>query len=182
MAETLPLIFNHQCIYLQGDTEDTDERTSSRSSKNRKSAVVPKFIILHYSPFKAVWDWIILLVVLYTAVFTPYVAAFLINEDETRNKLNKDSGTRDAQIKKADPLILIDLIVDVLFGADIIINFRTTFVHDGEVVSNARKIAVNYVKGWFVIDAVAAIPFDLLLFGSGSSDTLTITGESYYIF
>ncbi|CAD5113617.1 DgyrCDS2780 [Dimorphilus gyrociliatus] len=163
---------------LAGDTDEMDDRrtNSTRISKNRKAAVVPKFIILHYSPFKAVWDWIILLVVLYTAVFTPYVAAFLINEDETRNKLNKDSGTRDAQIKKADPLVLIDLIVDVLFGADIIINFRTTFVQDGEVVSNARKIAVNYVKGWFVIDAVAAIPFDLLLFGSGSSDTMTITG------
>ncbi len=50
---------------------------------------VPKFIILHYSPFKAVWDWIILLLVLYTAVFTPYVAAFLLNEDETRAKLNQ---------------------------------------------------------------------------------------------
>jgi hypothetical protein len=36
--------------------------------------------VLHYSPFKAVWDWIILLLVIYTAVFTPYVAAFLLRE------------------------------------------------------------------------------------------------------
>ena len=43
---------------------------------------LPKFIILHYSPFKAVWDWVILLLVLYTAVFTPYTAAFLLNEDK----------------------------------------------------------------------------------------------------
>lgn len=41
---------------------------------------VPKFTILHYSPFKAVWDWIVLLLVLYTAVFTPYIVAFLVNE------------------------------------------------------------------------------------------------------
>ena len=41
---------------------------------------VPKCTILHYSPFKAVWDWIILLLVLYTAVFTPYIVAFLVNE------------------------------------------------------------------------------------------------------
>ena len=34
--------------------------------------------ILHYSPFKAVWDWLILLLVIYTAVFTPYSAAFLL--------------------------------------------------------------------------------------------------------
>lgn len=36
--------------------------------------------IVHYSPFKAVWDWIILLLVIYTAIFTPYVAAFLLRE------------------------------------------------------------------------------------------------------
>ena len=134
--------------------------------------IVPKFIILHYSPFKAVWDWIILLLVLYTAVFTPYVAAFLLNEDETRNELNQDSSTRlqNAETNQPDPLVIIDLIVDVMFIADILINFRTTFLHNGEVVADPQKIAVNYVKGWFLIDAVAAIPFDLLLFGTGTSD------------
>ena len=29
---------------------------------------------------QAVWDWIILLLVMYTAIFTPYAAAFLIDE------------------------------------------------------------------------------------------------------
>ena len=37
-------------------------------------------ILLLFSPFKAVWDWIILLLVIYTAIFTPYVAAFLLRE------------------------------------------------------------------------------------------------------
>lgn len=41
---------------------------------------VPPLIVPHYSPFKAVWDWIILLLVLYTAIVTPYVAAFLLVE------------------------------------------------------------------------------------------------------
>jgi len=47
---------------------------------------------------------------------------------------------------------------------------RTTFVQGGEVVSNSKRIAIHYLKGWFTIDAIAAIPFDLLLFGSGDSD------------
>lgn len=42
--------------------------------------------ILHYSPFKAVWDWLILILVIYTAIFTPYVAAFLLNEQDRRGK------------------------------------------------------------------------------------------------
>ena len=47
---------------------------------------------------------------------------------------------------------------------DIVINFRTTYVnHNDEVVSHPAKIALHYLRGWFIIDVVAAIPFDLLL-------------------
>ena len=154
------------------DEDHSPNRVAMESVLPPGLRIVPKFIILHYSPFKAVWDWIILLLVLYTAVFTPYVAAFLLNEDETRNELNQDSSTRlrNAETNQPDPLVIIDLIVDVMFIADILINFRTTFLHSGEVVADPQKIAVNYVKGWFLIDAVAAIPFDLLLFGTGTSD------------
>ena len=53
---------------------------------------VNRWTILHYSPFKAVWDWIILLLVIYTAIVTPYVAAFLLNEEERRAKLNQVLG------------------------------------------------------------------------------------------
>lgn len=49
------------------------------------------------------------------------------------------------------------------FFADIILNFRTTYVsRKGEVVSNSKSIAVNYLKGWFFVDLVAALPFDFL--------------------
>ena len=162
----------------EGDGEDEGATTGLTEEEIRGARIssVPKLIILHYSPFKAVWDWIILLLVLYTAVFTPYVAAFLLNEDETRAKLNSDAATRlrNAETKTTDPIVLIDLIVDVMFIADILINFRTTYLQSGEVVGDPQKIAINYVKGWFLIDAVAAIPFDLLLFGSGTSDVSSI--------
>lgn len=154
------------------DTVEEAEKVVTQKSHR----TVPKFIILHYSPFKAVWDWIILLLVLYTAVFTPYVAAFLLNEGERRAEQNKDIDTRNknAERNQTDPLYIIDLIVDIMFIADILINFRTTFVHSGEVISDPQKIATNYVKGWFLIDSVAAIPFDLLLFGTGSSEVSVV--------
>lgn len=74
---------------------------------------------------------------------------------------------------------------------DILINFRTTFVNGQDevclsffyfnsifnnehcyfllklkVVSHPGRIAVHYLSGWFLIDLVAAIPFDLLLVNS----------------
>jgi len=51
-------------------------------------------------------------------------------------------------------------------------------VHNGEVVSEPRKIAFNYIKSWFLIDAAAAIPFDLLLYGTGSSDVTTLLSRT----
>lgn len=139
-----------------------------------------KFLILHYSPFKAVWDWIVLFLVLYTAVFTPYFVAFILNEDEAKMRLHRDSATRlqHAETIKTDPLVIIDLIVDLMFIADILINFRTTYLHSGEVVMDPQKIAVNYIKGWFIIDCMAALPFDLLLFGSGNSDVSSFNHSS----
>ena len=58
-----------------------------------------------------------------------------------------------------------------MFIIDIVINFRTTYISENdEVVSQPSKIAVHYFRGWFIIDLVAAIPFDLLLFGSDTDE------------
>ncbi|XP_035525500.1 potassium voltage-gated channel subfamily H member 6 [Morone saxatilis] len=121
------------------------------------------WILLHYSPFKAFWDWIILLLVLYTAVFTPYSAAFLL--DEHRDLRQRGCGYT------CNPLNVADLMVDVLFIVDIVINLRTTYVdQNDEVVTQPSRIAKHYIKGWFPIDLFAAIPFDLLIFRSGSDE------------
>uniref|UniRef100_A0A8C3LYI3 Potassium voltage-gated channel subfamily H member 2 n=1 Tax=Chrysolophus pictus TaxID=9089 RepID=A0A8C3LYI3_CHRPC len=130
---------------------------------------IHKWTILHYSPFKAVWDWLILLLVIYTAIFTPYSAAFLLNDQEEAQRHNCGYS--------CSPLNVVDLIVDIMFIIDILINFRTTYVNSNEeVVSHPAKIAIHYFKGWFLIDMVAAIPFDLLIFGSGSEETTTLIG------
>ena len=67
-----------------------------------QSPRIHKWIILHYSPFKAVWDWIILLLVIYTAIFTPYVATFLLNEQEVARQNNQNQYD--------SPIVIIDLI------------------------------------------------------------------------
>ena len=56
-----------------------------------QSLNVHHFTILHYSPFKAVWDWLVLILVLYTAIITPYVAAFLLNDEDRQRKVRRTS-------------------------------------------------------------------------------------------
>uniref|UniRef100_A0A8D3D2Z1 Voltage-gated inwardly rectifying potassium channel KCNH2 n=1 Tax=Scophthalmus maximus TaxID=52904 RepID=A0A8D3D2Z1_SCOMX len=130
---------------------------------------IHKWTILHYSPFKAVWDWLILLLVIYTAIFTPYSATFLLSDQE--------EAAMQTCGYSCSPLNVVDLIVDIMFIVDIVINFRTTYVNSNdEVVSQSSRIAVHYFKGWFLIDMVAAIPFDLLIYRSGEEATTTLIG------
>jgi hypothetical protein len=123
--------------------------------------------------------------VVYTAIFTPFTVAFLLNEDEKRAKLNQHASTRIFKNKSgqsgADPFVIIDLIVDLMFLLDIFISFRTTFVSkEGEAVYDPMVIAKNYLKGWFVIDAFSAMPYDLILFGSGNIDVNNLSFSNIY--
>ncbi|XP_006029120.1 potassium voltage-gated channel subfamily H member 8 [Alligator sinensis] len=106
-----------------------------------------KFILLHYSTFKAGWDWLILLATFYVAVTVPYNVCFIGNDDL--------STTRSTTVS--------DIAVEILFIIDIILNFRTSYVSkSGQVIFEARSICIHYVTTWFIIDLIAALPFDLL--------------------
>ena len=51
-----------------------------------------------------------------------------------------------------------------MFVIDIFINFMTTYVStNDEVITDKKRIAIHYFKGWFIIDLLAAIPFDILV-------------------
>ncbi|TNN07019.1 Potassium voltage-gated channel subfamily H member 6 [Schistosoma japonicum] len=190
-----------------------------------------KFTLKHYSVFKAVWDWIILALIIYTAIFTPYVTVFLMNTGNKYAKLissgNVTTATATTEIpvditrtqnksstnNNSEPnvdhtsqspihsssstashsssslssssttqgtsalLSTVDILVDVMFIIDILINFRTTYVNkNDEVVSHPKRIAAHYIKGWFIIDLVAAIPFDLLFFRTAGDQPTALTG------
>jgi len=50
--------------------------------------------------------------------------------------------------------------IDFIFIVDIVLNFNTTFQNEntGREVSNRKKIAMNYIKGMFIVDFLAVIP------------------------
>ncbi|KAI9526877.1 hypothetical protein NQZ68_035150 [Dissostichus eleginoides] len=105
-----------------------------------------KFILLHYSTFKAAWDWLILLATFYVAVTVPYNVCFIGDDDDL---------TRSTTVS--------DIAVEILFIIDIVCNFRTSYVSkSGQVIFDARQICIHYLTTWFIIDLVAALPFDLL--------------------
>uniref|UniRef100_A0A3P8U5L9 Voltage-gated delayed rectifier potassium channel KCNH4 n=1 Tax=Amphiprion percula TaxID=161767 RepID=A0A3P8U5L9_AMPPE len=112
-----------------------------------------RFILLHYGTFKAGWDWLILLATFYVAVTVPYNVCFTVGG-------GRDEGSSSAP---RSPPSVSDILVEILFILDILLNFRTTFVStSGQVVYDARSICVHYVTTWLFVDLIAALPFDLL--------------------
>ncbi|XP_074594777.1 potassium voltage-gated channel seizure isoform X1 [Brevipalpus obovatus] len=185
--------------YKYDKTEFVDTNTGTRVREpvqrvnNRPLA---RWTVLHYSPFKAIWDWIILILVIYTAIFTPYYAAFVLQSntrivpidpnEEMRSPFHEHANFSVIETKnlasRYDVLFIIDIIVDVTFIIDIVINFRTTYVNHSdednnereEVVYHPSKIAIHYLRGWFIIDLVAALPFDLIFIEADIDDATTL--------
>ena len=55
---------------------------------------------------------------------------------------------------------VFSLVSDFFFLIDIIVQFRTTYFSvEGEEVRDWKKIAIRYLKGMFIIDLVATIPW-----------------------
>ena len=84
-------------------------------------------IILPTSTFRARWDWWIILLVVYNAVSIPLEIGF-------------EYATHPAQFA-------VDVVVDLFFISDIIINFRTAYhKDDGELQLDTRAIALSYAR------------------------------------
>lgn len=68
-------------------------------------------------------------------------------------------------------MVYVDWIIDIIFIMDLFINFITAYEkRDGLQETRIKKIAINYIRGWFIIDFLACIPVQLIepLLVSGS--------------
>ena len=58
---------------------------------------------------------------------------------------------------------VIGLMIDGFFITDMFINFVSAYEDDDKNIEfRMHKIAINYLKGWFLIDIVSNIPFQLM--------------------
>ena len=58
---------------------------------------------------------------------------------------------------------IVNTAMDCFFFVDIILNFCTGYWDDGHLEMDGRKIANHYIRGWFFLDVVATVPFDVIL-------------------
>ena len=60
--------------------------------------------------------------------------------------------------------IIFDYVILILNAIYIVLNFFHSYLDKktGEVVTNTKKIAINYLKGWFFIDFISSFPFEFI--------------------
>lgn len=98
------------------------------------------------------WDGLIFTLVMYTIIIIPLQIGF--------------------RPPQTTSWIAQELVVSSLFALDVLYNFCTAYVNDKlNLVTNRAKIAREYLRGWFIIDLVASVPFDLLALASDLSNS-----------
>ena len=119
---------------------------NSSSKSTEEIAVKPSgWVISEESVFKRWWDIWILINVLFIAIVTPFRLAFDENDSVTWKVINWFT----------DCFFLIDLVLSF---------FESYYDEENNIhVTSLKKIAKNYLKGWFTIDFISIIPFESIL-------------------
>ncbi|CAG9320946.1 unnamed protein product [Blepharisma stoltei] len=105
---------------------------------------LPKGIIHPGSKCKACWDIFVGIILLYTAITTPFVLAFVTTSD-------------------FDFWFWMDFFIDLSFLSDTIVQLNTAFYSkEGKLMYTRKQIFWNYLKGWLIIDVLASIPLGMI--------------------
>ena len=136
----------HRKLFKREKICDTD--TEDEESENEKE--IP-WIILPDNPYKKMWDLLIAILILYSAIITPYEIAF--------SDTNKSSW--------------FEILIDILLAIDIVLTFFSAYTDEEEnLVKNHKKIIKKYLKSWFIIDIISVLPLNNV-FKSGKYSGLT---------
>lgn len=57
----------------------------------------------------------------------------------------------------------LDILFSLFFGLDLLIHFRSSVYINNYLVSSPHQVAVNYMKGWFLVDFIAMLPVSYLV-------------------
>ena len=108
-------------------------------------------LVIHpMSRARNMWDSLIMLLTIYIVIVLPVRLAFFWDDTSQINGW-----------------IIADIIIDCTFLFDILLNFNTGAVDETNriIIMDRRRFIPHYLKNWFAIDFVSAIPLDIILLG-----------------
>jgi hypothetical protein len=112
---------------------------------------------------RLMWDLFVLCLVLFCAFWVPFKAAF------------------GGKLPNGNDMMSWEWLIDICFYIDIVLKFFTGVDKGYEVVMDRKQIAIDYVwpgkPGWFIVDLVATVEWDLIVeaikgsHGDGDTET-----------
>jgi hypothetical protein len=98
-----------------------------------------KFTIFPESAFKTYWDMIGFAFIVIQSIMIPFNLCFSVNPTGFMG--------------------FLEYLIDCFFIVDMIINFNCGFYKKGVLIMTRKEIMINYLKTWFVLDALATFPY-----------------------
>ncbi|CAJ1381076.1 unnamed protein product [Effrenium voratum] len=130
--------------FAKAIVKHSEAGTLTLSMEERKKKV---YMLSFRSAVRLSWDMFLTCLLVYIALLLPFRLAFF-----------EDNSAAGATYS------LIEVIIDICFIVDILLTFRTTYCDDdGEEINDWKKVAFHYLRSWFLVDFVTAIPLDYML-------------------
>ena len=95
------------------------------------------------STYRVIWNIFIVVLILASSWLIPFQIVF-----------------QNVFVKPGTNILLL---INLFFLLDIFLNFFTSYRYEGTDVSDKKKIAIHYLKTFFIIDLAANLPLDALL-------------------
>lgn len=131
---------------------------SGPAAKKPLEPPLPCLIIHPENLVKSIWNAYVGILLVYTALIMPFALSFI------------DSSGQDAWF-------YIDLVLDMSFFIDVVINLSSAFYRsDGVLVSSRKVIFLEYFKSWLIMDVASCIPFGLF---DGNNEEDSSSGGDY---
>ena len=147
-------ISNTEILFNQNSNQNIERDMNLEISDSKKS-LYQKLLISHDSKCKSIFDIIVLIMVNISSIIILYDFCFLETDKDNNNLFIKNP---------------IYYIIEVFFAIFIILQFFQKYQERATllIITDFKKIALRYMKGWFFIDLLSIIPFEFFM---SSSDT-----------
>lgn len=109
---------------------------------------VPFLMLRYFSTVRVAWDMVLAVLLLYLVIVLPFLFAF-------------------SEADEAGAFSIIGFFVDIVFLADIVMNFRTSYLNkEGVEIVAGWPVALNYMKTWFLLDLWSSLPLEYFSAGT----------------
>jgi hypothetical protein len=133
----------------------------------RKMLTYDRYVINPHGKYMRSWDQVTMYALLFVAIVTPAEISFndTSNNNDTTNNVSIAAVAGGAEGHGEMLLFYINRVVDLVFLADLVIQFFLAYPdthHGHRLIKSLSKIRAQYLRGWFAIDVVSLIPFDII--------------------